>query len=372
MRHPAIVAVLFATLAAIAQAVPAQERGVDNPIAQPPARGRASVAGRVMSPATNTPVRGAQVVATNERGARVATVTDQNGAYRLNQLPAGQWHVTASKSGYITWEYGQRRPFQPAPAIALTRGQFTADIPLTRGGAISGRVYDASGDSLAGLQVRVYRATIEQGSRRLKPVGVSDFTDDTGAFRVYGLPPGDYYVGASLRVAPIDSVVQTTYAPTYFPGTGDLAEAQRVKLDLGTEATATFQLLPVRPTRISGTVTTGAGTPADAFLSLVSQGTELGALGTGGVTRADGTFTLADVAPGHYWLKATLRGDGPDESGAIPVTVDGNELTGRSHGRAGDIARNDRRRARCSAEVGGLSECHRVLVTKHGNRPRQR
>jgi hypothetical protein len=327
MRQPASVIVLFAMLAAIARAVPAQERGVDDPIA-PPARGGASVVGRVMSPATNTPVRGAQVVATNERGARVATVTDQNGAYRLNQLPAGQWRVAASKSGFITWEYGQRRPFQPAPPIALTRGQFTADIPLTRGGAISGRVYDATGDSLAGLQVRVYRATIEQGSRRLKPVGIADFTDDTGTFRVYGLPPGDYYVAASLRVAPIDSVVQTTYAPTYFPGTGDLAEAQRIKLGLGAEATATFQLLPVRPTRISGTVTTGAGSPADAFLSLVSQGTELGALGTGGVTRADGTFTLADVAPGRYWLKATLRGDGPDESGAIPVTVDGNELTG--------------------------------------------
>jgi len=330
MRQPALLAVLFAAFAAMAQTAPAQERGVDDAIAPPLAGDGASVAGRVVSPATNTPVRAALVVATNERGVRVTATTDRDGVYRLNQLPAGQWRVTASKSGYITWEFGQRRPFQPGLAIALTRGQqFIADIPLTRGGAISGRVYDASGDSLAGLHVRVYRAVTEQGSRRLKAVGSADFTDDTGAFRVYGLPPGDYYVAASLRVAPIDSVVQTTYAPTYFPGTGDIAEAQRIKLGLGAEATATFQLLPVRPTRISGVVTTGAGHPADAFLSLASQGTELGVpLGNGGVTRADGTFTLADVAPGRYWLKATLRGDGPDESGAIPVTVDGNELTG--------------------------------------------
>jgi hypothetical protein len=37
---------------------------------------------------------------------------------------------------------------------------------------------------------------------------------------------------------------------------------------------------------------------------------------------------LADVEPGRYVLKATLRGDGPDESAAMPLTVDGSELTG--------------------------------------------
>jgi len=61
----------------------------------------------------------------------------------------------------------------------------------------------------------------------------------------------------------------------------------------------------------------------------VSESSELGVpIGTGGVTRSDGTFTLADVAPGRYILKASLRGDGPDESASMPVTVDGNELTG--------------------------------------------
>jgi hypothetical protein len=148
---------------------------------------------------------------------------------------------------------------------------------------------------------------------------------------VYGLPPGDYYVAASLRVAPIDSVVETTYAPTYFPGTSDLAEAQRIKLGLGAEATATFQLLSMRTTRISGVVLSSAGAPANAFLNLAPQGSEFGVpTGAGGVTRSDGTFTLSDVAPGRYVLKATLRGDGPDESATVPVTVDGTELSGIS------------------------------------------
>ena len=120
----------------------------------------------------------------------------------------------------------------------------------------------------------MYRATMEQGTRRLKAVGVPDMTDDTGSYRVYGLPPGDYYVAASLRVAPRFKS-HTTYSPTYFPGTGSLSEAQRIKLELGGEASATFPLLSLRSTRISGVVLNGAGAPADAFLNLVSEGSEL-------------------------------------------------------------------------------------------------
>jgi Carboxypeptidase regulatory-like domain len=334
VRDTAIVAVILAFLTALDQAASAQgrpgapaPRGAVGPAAP---LGKASITGRVLTPGSNTPVRGADIEAVNERGVRLTAKTDDDGAYRFDRLAAGAWRINASKGGYISWQFGQRRPFQPPPPISLDAGQqFTADIPLSRGGAISGRVYDASGDSVGGVQVRVYRARMEQGSRRLKAVGIADLTDDTGAFRVYGLPPGDYYVAASLRVAPIDSIVDTTYAPTYFPGTGDLGEAQRIKLGLGAEATATFPLLPVRPTRISGVVLSASGGPANAFLNLVSESSELGVpIGVGGVTRSDGTFTLPDVAPGRYVLKASSRGDGPDESASMPITVDGNELSG--------------------------------------------
>ena len=333
MRDTAIVAVLLALLAGLDTTADAQVRRGGSPEsagsgAAP--RSNASIVGHVLTPDSLHPVRAADVVAVSRTGRRVSTTTDENGAYQLERLTEGDWQVTASKGGYITWQFGQRRPYQAPPPLTLKRGErFTADIPLTRGGAISGRVYDASGDSIAGLQVRVYRATMEQGTRRLKAVGVPDMTDDTGTYRVYGLPPGDYYVAASLRVAPLESIVETTYSPTYFPGAGSLADAQRIKLGLGAEASATFPLLPVRSTRITGVVTNSSGAPADAFLNLVSEGSELGVpVGAGGVTRSDGTFTLADVAPGRYVLKATLRGDGPDESGSQPLVVEGDELTG--------------------------------------------
>ena len=294
------------------------------------ATGSSAIVGRVFDPNTNAPVRRAQIEASTRYNASVWTTSDDDGRFQLLNLSAGEWRVTASKGGYFTWELGQRRPFEAPPPTRLSAKQrITAEIPLTRGGVILGRVQDEAGEPLAGLQVRVYRARMAQGYRRLEAVGATDQTDDTGSYRIYGLAPGDYYVGASLRVAPPDSVVQTTYSPTYYPGTGDLAEAQRIRLGLGAETTASFSLLPIRQVRVSGVVLNSAGGPANAFLNLTSESAELGVpAGIGGVTREDGTFTLPDVPPGRYTLTASLRGDGPSETATVPVTVSGEDVTG--------------------------------------------
>jgi hypothetical protein len=295
----------------------------------PQRSGNGAIVGRVFDAATSAPIRRAQIYGTNKELVTDA-LSDDEGRFQLTNLPPGEWRVTVSKGGYFTWEPGQRRPFDPPPPITLTRGQrVTTNVPLSRGGVIAGRVSDESGEPLAGLRVRAYRAKMVKGSRRLEDVGAADHTDDTGAFRIFGLPPGDYYVAASLRMAPADSVVQTTYSPTYYPGTGELAEAQRIRVDLGTESTAIFPILPVRTVTVTGTVLTSSGGPASAFLNLLSDAAEFGTpLGIGGVTQPDGTFTIPDVPPGRYMLNASLRGDGPTETGSIPVTVVSDDVTG--------------------------------------------
>ena len=297
----------------------------------PQRSGNGAIVGRVLDAATNTPIRRAQIQGTNNE-LFVDALSDDEGRFQLTNLPPGQWRVTVSKGGYFTWQPGQRRPFDPPPPLTLTRGQrVSADVPLSRGGVITGRVSDESGEPLAGLRVRVYRAKMVGGYRRLEDVGAADQTDDTGAYRIFGLPPGDYYVAASLRMAPADSVVQTTYSPTYYPGTGELAAAQRIRVDLGTESTAIFPLLPVRSVKVTGTVLTSSGGPANAFLNLVSDAAEFGTpLGIGGVTQPDGTFTIPDVPPGRYTLNASLRGDGPTEAGSMPLTVVNDDVTGNT------------------------------------------
>src|SRR4030095_15298433 len=299
--------------------------------AGPQRTGNGAIIGRVFDAATNTPIRRAQIQASNNE-LFVDALSDDQGRFQLTNLPQGEWRVTVSKGGYFTSQPGQRRPFDPPPPIKLGRGErMSADVHLSRGGVITGRVSTDTGEPLAGLRVRVYRAKMVGGYRRLEDVGAADQTDDTGAYRIFGLPPGAYYGAASLRMAPADSVVQTTYSPTYYPGTGELAQAQRIRVDLGTESTAIFPLLPVRSVNVTGTVLTSSGGPANAFLNLVSDAAEFGTpLGLGGVPAPEGTFTIPDVPPGRYTLNASLRGDGPSESGSVPVTVVNDDVTGNT------------------------------------------
>jgi hypothetical protein len=333
MKHRTVAVLAVLVMAACASLLEAGQR-TSVPVprrggAPRPVTNGATIVGRVFDANTRTPVRRAQIQATNDE-MFVDGTTDDDGRFQLNDLRAGGWRVTVSKGGYFPWNIGQRRPFEIPPPVAITATQrLDVEIPLTRGGVIAGRVFDQSGEPLAGLQVKVYRARMSQGYRRLESVGVPDRTDDTGAYRIYALPPGDYYVAASLRMAPADSIVETTYAPTYYPGTGDIGDAERIRIGLASEATAVFPLLPVRRVHVSGTLLSSSGAPADALLTLTSGNGELGMpLGIGGVTRRDGSFTIADVPPGRYTLTATLRSDGPSEIASIPVVVGDDDLTG--------------------------------------------
>src|SRR4029077_16316401 len=101
---------------------------------------------------------------------------------------------------YIQLSYGQRRPLQAGTPLQLLDGQQlkSVDFALPKGGVISGRVSDESGDVMPGVMVAVMRYQYQQGDRRLVPAGQAQ-TDDRGIYRVWGLNPGDYYVSAVAR-----------------------------------------------------------------------------------------------------------------------------------------------------------------------------
>ena len=84
-------------------------------------------------------------------------------------------------------------------------------------------------------------------------------TNDLGQFRLYGLPAGDYYISAALRdTAAMEMSMMggptsgpsgpaSGYAPTYFPGTANGSDAQKITVLAGQDAHNTdFALLPAR------------------------------------------------------------------------------------------------------------------------------
>jgi hypothetical protein len=128
------------------------------------------------------------------------TLTDAEGTYEFTELPAGRYTVNVSKTGFISLSYGQRRPLQAGTPLQLGDGQQLGgvDFTLPRGSVIAGHVMDESGDPMPGISVQVMRYQYAQGNRQLVPTGAAQ-TDDQGAFRVWGLNPGEYYVSAMSR-----------------------------------------------------------------------------------------------------------------------------------------------------------------------------
>lgn len=301
--------------------------------------GTAVIRGRIVTSDTGTPIRRAQVRAfSGEMRESRGASTDGQGRFEIRDLPAGRWELSVSKAGFVTLRFGQRRPFEAGRPIELGEGETMAkaDMALPRGGAVTGRVVDEFGDPVAGTRVQAMRYRTMQGNRQLMGVG-NDNTDDTGAFRLYGLTPGDYYISAVPQMGMfMEETSDTTgYAPTYYPGTGNVAEAQRVSIAVGQEMTGiTFALLPTRAVRVTGSVIDSKGERlANGFVRM--QDAAEGAAGMfmmrGGRVRPDGSFTISNVTPGTYTLIVNTGMGAPGEDSefaSMRVTVGNDDLTG--------------------------------------------
>jgi hypothetical protein len=372
----------------------------------PPPKGR--IAGRVLTADTGRPVARARVFinAAEVPGGR-GTQTDADGTYEFTELPAGRYTVNVSKTGFITLSYGQRRPLQAGTPLQLADGQQLGgiDFRLPRGSVIAGHLMDESGDPMPGISVQVMRYQYAQGNRQLVPAGTAQ-TDDQGAYRVWGLNPGEYYVSAQGRnlnfnfggrggggrggpgpagappganpgqtpggfggggrggqgsgaggragrggpsgdtvgtLAPNGPQViaqlgaqfgglaadseQVAYAPTFYPGVSSVDEARSVTVGLSAEVLdVNFGLLLVRTGRVSGHVTRADGMPSTrGNVTLMPESTVGGRGGFGRTLGSrlqwDGSFSIANIPPGRYVIRA--RGDDtePPQFATQPVVV---------------------------------------------------
>lgn len=332
---------------------------------------KARMTGRVVAADSGRPVRRARVFLSGAtiQGGRAALTNDE-GVFELTELPEGRYTLSAGKTGFITLSYGQRRPLQTGIPIQLADGQELTglDFRLPRGSVIAGHVYDETGDPLPGAAVRILRYEYAQGNRQLVPVGAAQ-TDDLGAYRVWGLNPGEYYVSAVTPnfggrgggfgpppagpgggrpggpggfgggrggpgAAPTDAEA-VGYAPTFYPGVPSANEARPVSVGLSAEVPSIdFGVLLVRTARISGRVANpdGSGVTAGNVTLVGENGGRAGRGGNIGTTFAsrinwDGAFSMVGVAPGRYTLRA--RGDDSLEPqfAVQPITVADTDLT---------------------------------------------
>src|SRR5262249_46543445 len=143
---------------------------------------------------------------------------DDRGAFRFATLGPGRYTLLASKAGFVSVSYGQKRPGsgRSTAAVVLTDGQRLDNLTMVmpRSGALSGVVTDEFGDPLLGAQVRALRYVMQSGRRTLT-VAATAQSDDRGAYRLFDLAPGDYVVtvaGKSDRSAAEEQAMFTLMA----------------------------------------------------------------------------------------------------------------------------------------------------------------
>jgi Carboxypeptidase regulatory-like domain len=67
-------------------------------------------------------------------------------------------------------------------------------ITMIKGGVITGRVTNATGEPLIGVRVNAVMTRGAEGNTARRAAARPRFTDDRGFYRLYGLPPGTYVV----------------------------------------------------------------------------------------------------------------------------------------------------------------------------------
>jgi hypothetical protein len=297
--------------------------------------GTSQLTGRVVSGETGAPLRKAivRLNAMNQPDVR-STTTDADGHFEFRDLPGGSYNLYVSRPGYVVGPETSRLLTVKVGEADKVR---QADIVMTRACAIAGRVLDEYGEPLDNVRVEVLQSRFVNGARTLNNVGGrGGATNDLGQFRAYGLPPGRYYVAASLPLAVYSQEAsddRSGYARTYYPGTPNLADAQLVEVRAGQDAlNIDLVLVAVRTARVSGVGVDALGHPIAGGSVNIGQVTPgmMGFSSTGTSLKPDGSFTIPSLAPGDYFITVQTSSNGgqqASEAGGARVTVAGSDIT---------------------------------------------
>jgi len=333
----------------------ALQTALGQPPAQPPQqpqqqrqpKATAVIRGRVVVSDTSQPARRAQVRLTRiggdpGRGGVVGGIVsggysataDADGNYEFAALLPGRYSVNVSKTGYVD-QSTTGQPGSGRPPLELSEGQVVehVDLTLVRGSVITGRIFDEVGDPISGVQVSALRGAGSVGDQRFFPGGRQSTTDDLGQFRLFGLTPGTYIVQAQWRQNnpnSAEALGRVGYAPTYFPGTVDVPNAQRFTLRANQNITdVVMSLVPVTTVKVSGSVIDSRGAAVTSGAVLLRQSTTNGPvvnmMVNASVPLRDGKFVFPNVVPGEYTLQRLAPADG--ELATMDISVGADDIT---------------------------------------------
>jgi protocatechuate 3,4-dioxygenase beta subunit len=279
-----------------------------------PSKEPATVSGRVTSngrPAREVPVVLMPAEWDMQRETVAKSSTDEDGRYKLTNVPPGRYQLTAISPGYVFAEPSANE-WQPGKIVNVAAGDElkNLDFTLVRGGVVTGRVTDSDGrpaiEELVTLTSPDARQRKEGQGRTQRAV-----TDDRGVYRAWGLAPGRYVVYAgrgrddNLYRGGGDS--GAFYPQTFYPSVTDESQARVVEVAAGGESDEVDITLAklTRTFTASGRVVDEDGRAVAgvsvAVGSMVDGGKRFqGNYSNSGKTDERGEFTIRGIRPGDW------------------------------------------------------------------------
>ena len=257
------------------------------------------ISGIVLENATGFPLARARIKLQVVTSAGVSThamqMSGRTGQFVFPSVPDGLYVLSVSKDNFQEAAYGQRRHEGYGTGIAVAKdSNFFTELRLLRLGAISGRVFDENRVGLPGIRVLAYPARLP-----LRSVA-SATSDDRGAYRVFGLPPGKYWI----RTASASLEDATGLLPTFGPSTPLTREGRTVETRFDND-TPDMDVTPLAGSlhTMLGQVTCGEPHPVKVTLSTDTGRREA-------TISCMGRFTFDGIGPGPYEVLAHIQQSG--------------------------------------------------------------